>query len=448
MAVHWANLLYPKCYSELIVLSLLLVTSILGFCFALILIYVRFKKCIVKPKMSMNTFLIFKLISMYVFGLGFMFHCGLNAWKRSLEDTCPVNGKLGLIYNIITICYTGCLFLYFALFHVRKNENTFIENLSSLFILLANVCVWLDAIFSESGDIFNKPDNDNSSVIKNVTESSNRAIEVIEKTESFLSPALVEFSLLGIDLLFTKTYDNNKNVLQRNLRNQNNKIINLFFSFIQILICLTAFSLFAFTFLIVLKPEGSKDYSDYPDEFLFYVSFQLIIKIFMLIFIFTCFICLILSFGCSCLAFHLNVSTFILLVACFGNVVYHTLYCFALDSESRKPHKQHFCISWADNIISLVLAPTQTIFIIGIHSSKNIKTIIVFYLCFFLGVLNLGLWVSDSIGEERLPLFSILIFNAYHKQVWSIINKIILPLTIFFRFHTGFEFLEIYWTHS
>lgn len=160
------------------------------------------------------------------------------------------------------------------------------------------------------------------------------------------------------------------------------------------------------------------------------------------------FVCLYYSIECLCLAFHLNVSTFILLVACFGNVVYHTLYCFALDSESRNPHNQHLQISWADNIISLILAPTQTIFIIGIHSSKNIKSIFVFYFCFFLGVLNLGLWVSNSIGEERLPLFSILIFNAYHKQVWSIINKIILPLTIFFRFHTGFEFLEIYWTHS
>lgn len=171
MAVHWANLLYPKCYSEFIVLLLLLVTSILGIIFALILICVRFKKCIVKPRMSMNTFLIFKLISMYIFGLGFMFHCGLNAWKRSLEDICPVNGKLGLSYNILTICYTGCLFLYFALFHVRKNENTSVENLSSLIILISNVCIWLDAIFSESGDIFNKPDNDNSSMIKNVTES-------------------------------------------------------------------------------------------------------------------------------------------------------------------------------------------------------------------------------------------------------------------------------------
>lgn len=448
MAVHWANLLYPECYSELIVLCILCGSSSLGLLFALILIFVRLQKCTVKQKMSMNTFLIFKLISMYVFGLGFMFHCGLYAWKRFLEDICPGNGAIGFIYNIITICYTVCLFLYFALFHVRKNENTFVENLSSLFILLANVCVWLDAIFSESGDIFNEPDNDNSSVIKNVTESSNRATEVIEKTESFLSPALIEFSLLGIDLLFTKTSDNNDNnvnMLHENLRNQTNKYCHLLLVSIQIFFCLFAFSLFAFTFHIVLKPEGSKDFLDYPYEFLSYVVFQCIIKIAMLVFIFKC---IFLSIDCSCLTFHLNVSSFILLVTCFGNVVYHTLYCFALDSESRNPHKQYIWISWADNIMSLVLAPTQTIFIIGIHSSKNNKNLTFFHLCSYLGILNLGLWVSDSIGEERLPVFSLFIFNAFHTQVWSIINKIILPLTIFFRFHTGFEFLEIYWTHS
>lgn len=444
MAVHWANLLNPKCHYEFIVLCLLCGSSSLGLLFAFILIIVRYQKCTVKQKMSIHTFLMFKLISMYVFGFGFMFRCGLYAWKRYWDEICPENSEIGLIYNIITILYTGCLFLYFALFHVRKNENTFMENFCSLFILLANVCVWLDAILSESSGIFNKPDNDNSSVIKNVTE--NRATEVIEKTESFLSPALIEFSLLGIDLLFTKTSDNNVNVLQEgNLRNQYNRYCQLFLSFIQILICLFAFSLFAFTFLIVLKPGSSNDYSDYPDEFLFYVCFQFIIKFFMICLIL---ICIILSIRCSCLTFHLNVSTFILLVACFGNVVYHTLYCFALDYESKTTDKLHICISWADNIISLVLAPVQTIFIIGIHSSKNNKNILVVYFCSFLGVLNLGLWVSDSIGEERLPVFSLFIFKAFQKQASSIINKIILPLTIFFRFHTGFEFLEIYWTHS
>lgn len=105
------------------------------------------------------------------------------------------------------------------------------------------------------------------------------------------------------------------------------------------------------------------------------------------------------------------------------------------------------------------IAGFQTLFILRTHSPKNYQSRrrycmnfcetlhkrFVFYFCSLLGVLNLGLWISDSIEEERLPVFSIAIYKAYDADVWSVINKIILPLTIFFRFHTGVDFLEYFW---
>lgn len=159
---------------------------------------------------------------MYVFGLGFMFYCGLYVWKCFLEDICLGNGVIGFIYNIIIICYIVCLFLYFVLFYVWKNENIFVENFFLFFIFLVNVCVWLDVIFFELGDIFNELDNDNFLVIKNVIEFLNRVIEVIEKIELFLFFVLIEFFLFGIDLFFMKIFDNNDNnvnMLYENLRN-------------------------------------------------------------------------------------------------------------------------------------------------------------------------------------------------------------------------------------
>lgn len=69
----------------------------------------------------------------------------------------------------------------------------------------------------------------------------------------------------------------------------------------------------------------------------------------------------------------------------------------------------------------------------------------VYFACSVLGVLNLGLWASDSIGKGRFPVFTISMYRAYKPEVWSFIVKIILTLTIFYRFHTGLDFLEFYW---
>lgn len=55
-----------------------------------------------------------------------------------------------------------------------------------------------------------------------------------------------------------------------------------------------------------------------------------------------------------------------------------------------------------------------------------------FNFCCLLGVLNFGLWISDSIGEERLFVFSIVIYKVYDVDVWFVINKIILFFMIFF----------------
>lgn len=66
-----------------------------------------------------------------------------------------------------------------------------------------------------------------------------------------------------------------------------------------------------------------------------------------------------------------------------------------------------------------------------INNCKN-KESFVYYVCFILGVLNFGLWVSDSIGEEWFFVFSIEIYKVYDEVMWFVINKIILLLIIFF----------------
>lgn len=475
MAVNWANLIYSECDSEIMVLAVLLTFQLIGVFCVIVLIYLRKTASDMNLK-TKDTFLKIKLISMYIFGVGYLFHCGFYMWKHEVTQECSKKGKnntikgLGKAYNAISIIYTLFLFAYFAAFYVRKRENHVKENAASLGIIIANSCIWLDTLFSESDFLFKKHlDSNSSTSIFNKTDSSNRAIEAIEKTDPFLSPAMIEFSLMAIDLLFTKTDDslegsipNDSRDVENDVRldhtedrnisthNEGNEWKDFFKAVFQILLGIVSFALFAFTFTVVLTTESQHQVVTNTNDFNVYVVMQLILKFIILVLV-TISLLSLWPF----LTFHFNVSAFVLIVTCFGNIVYHMLYCFALHFEGNQKDEEGFrTASWADNIISIIIAGFQTLFILGFHSPKNYINMIskdwenfVYYVCSLLGVLNLGLWISDSIGEERLPIFSFSIYKAYEAEGWSVINKIILPLTIFFRFHSGLDLLEFYWRH-
>lgn len=209
MVVNWTKLIYKKCYSDRIVLSVLITFNVIGVIFVAILSYLRAKHSGFGNRKNRRklTFLKIKLFSMYIFGICYLFHCGLYLWKHFSFlsiDECYVNSVLGLLYNFITMMYTLLLFIYFANFYDRTVENTFAENFMSPGILVSNACIWLDTIFSESNFLF-KSENDHDPLqILNVTQPTFEAIEIIEKADPFLIPAMIEFSLMAIDLLFTK----------------------------------------------------------------------------------------------------------------------------------------------------------------------------------------------------------------------------------------------------
>lgn len=491
MAVNWARLISDDCESEGIVLVVLLIFIIFGVICVWLLLALRIH-C--KSSLVIHTtkisFLTRKLISMYLFGLGFLIHCGLYIWKHATPNNCEELSILGIVYNAISMFYTFSLFIYFKLIYVRRNESSCLENFASLGILLANLCIWLDTFFSESDVLFNHH-NDTS-------HNHTRAIEAIEKSDPFLSPAIIEFSLMAVNMLFTNiddltdlpSYSTNTEIHNENNRNvdrtvkstslKKDCVIYCSAKAVQILFFLLSFALFAVTFIVLLTTDSSKNFIDHPNDFVVYVSIQLSMKIFMAFFIIVC-----LCLAWTSISFHFNVSAFVLLIACFGNVVYHVVYCFALSQDStytpiedktnqtlsnssNSKNKSDaiianidtgIIVSWVDNIVSILLAGLQTTFLLGSHSlteltntccgcSLQSKHFLMYYACSILGVFNLGLWISDSIGEERLPVLSIHIYRSFKLIVWLVISKIILPLTIFFRFHSGLHFLEISWKYK
>lgn len=378
-----------------------------------------------------------KLFSLYLFALGYFFHCGLYAWQHS--SSIPKN-DLGVWYNIITIVYVFWLLVYFSLYQNTKFEKSIAINVFKLVICISIVCCWLDAFLSETSDIFYIEDDNDTLETKNLT----RAEKATKETDPLFTPAMIEFSLMAINVLFFKEDDSSNEH-----HTKTTKTCTSFRLVFQFIIFMGVFALIAFTCTVLMSPS-----KDTLDDYLVYILFQLIIKGIFLIFICVCIF--FIPWSCS---FYINVSCFVMYVSCAGNAVYHVFYLYAYVSDSTPKDTITLGVSIAENTVSLANAGLQTIFIFMIDNPNrttfskcayfrsSVKDNFVFYACSFLGMINLGLWISNSIGEMRHLEFCLPLCQAYGQFYCMILQKVILPLTIFFRFHTGLEFFKLYWEH-
>ncbi|XP_022304728.2 uncharacterized protein LOC111111853 isoform X1 [Crassostrea virginica] len=455
MVVNWAKLIFEEDISNVMVLIVLITANssgVLGlFSLACFRIYewhkakLENKRIPNRPNVKEITFLKVKRFSMVLFGLCYIIHCVLYAWKHSIGSS--LNHHLGMAYNIITILYVVCLYIYFSTHQQKKSKNKCGYKILSLTLLIANVSIWLDTIFSESGYLFNSNIGQNNTQPMPYSNSTSRAEEAIRKTDPYFLPATIEFSLITIDMLFYKK----KEVLRANRTPEETKQKVPFIPLLlQVIVFMASFTLFIFTFIVLLTDSDDKNYAN---DFLTYVCIQLVLKIMIFALIVPCTILVFTS-----LRFHFNISAFVLIFPCFGNIVYHMFYLYSFFSKKGPRVKNSVPISITDNSVSILIAFFQTLFLLGIDSPKRtdslmiddpgvygrLKDKFIHYSCSLLGIINMGLWVCESFGEGRLPVFSIEFYEAYDLPVWIIFNKLILPLTIFFRFHSGLHFMKFY----
>ena len=111
MVVNWARLIFDKKVAKTVVSSVLIFFNSLGLIGVLYLGCSHFFNCSCNTHTDSKsdetddssprefTFFKIELMSLYLFGLCYLFHCGLYAWKHSGND------MLAFTYNIITIVY-------------------------------------------------------------------------------------------------------------------------------------------------------------------------------------------------------------------------------------------------------------------------------------------------------------------------------------------------------
>ena len=454
MVVNWAKLIFEEDISNVMVLIVLITANSSGVLGLLSLACYRFyewhkanlenESILSRPNVKEITFLKVKLFSMILFGLCYIIHCVLYAWKHSMDNS--LNHQLGLAYNIITILYVVCLYIYFSTHQQKQSKNKCGYKILSLTLLIANVSIWLDTIFSESGYLFSSNIGQNNTSPMSNSNSTTRAEEAIRKTDPYFLPATIEFSLITIDMLFYKK----KEVPRANGANEIKQKVPFIPLLLQVIVFMASFSLFVFTFIVLLTDSDDKNYAN---DFITYVYIQLVLKLMIFALIVPCTILVFNS-----LRFHFNISAFVLIFPCFGNVIYHMFYLYSFFSKKGPRVKNSVPVSITDNSVSILIAFFQTLFLLGIDSPNRTDSLIIdypgvygrlkdkfiHYSCSLLSIINIGLWVCESFGEGRHPVFSIEFYDAYDLPVWIIFNKLVLPLTIFFRFHSGLHFMKFY----
>lgn len=400
-----------------------------------------------------NTFVKIKLIIVFTFGVLYIFHCGLYIWKPSLNN---VNKWIGILSYVGGAIHIFLLLLYFAVFDkIYYNElkshgsdqspegrKKRCQNaLSILEIIFINFGSWIDTLWTSC--LFKTRTDPTQNVM--------RAIEIIEKTKPLVLSAIIGFSLLTTDFLFPKTTMTfSESDLQTNETPSRQSVgsKNFMWSFIktmaQHIFLLACFGFVAFTLIEILTSDPSADLKAY-------ILTELSMKLLNLLIILTLSIIrlyVLCLYGkrsnISIIMSNYNVWLFMLILNCIGNISYH-IACFFLDDSIHNENIKE--IIYGDNIVSIILAVLQTLFIIGnylgnIHEnwddssrSKNC----VYFTCSLLSMLNFGLMISDSIGKEGL------IFKPYDCKVGNILKTMSLMFTIIFHFQTGVEFLKLYW---
>lgn len=412
------------------------------------------------------SFLKMKLISMYFFGTCYFLHCGLYIWKHILEH---VNRELGIICYVMTAIHVFSLFIYFVVFYRRKCEytccNTF---LSVVAIIFTNIGSWIDAL---SSTYLLRPHLNISLPVQNIT----RAMEIIEETEPLVSSAIISFSLLTISLLFPKpgltcTLSNLDLQTVDSIPNNDtafyNQIIKTWHCKVifQIFFLLLSVGLVAFTFTELLTEESSADLKAY-------IITEIVLKSIILFLVLINCICFFGERLIKCLLFKeckncsnicksvckilcFNAWVVLFVIACIGNVFYHVA-CGICINDIQDIEIDIYVI--VEIIISIIAAVLQSFFIIGTYYNVKCENCddsiryecvasrfkeFVYFACSLLGILNMGLWISDSISKENL------IYKVDDDDFWNLFKNVTLLLTTFFRFQTSLEFLKLYWHHE
>ncbi|XP_048741118.2 uncharacterized protein LOC125655040 [Ostrea edulis] len=392
-----------------------------------------------------NAGMVIQFLLFIIFACGFTFNT--FTYAEHLHDG-RVDQTLLTLYLVvkITFIWTQVIVLIFLQYYDRQLTN--VGKVLRMIIIVTNACSWMNAYLFESSEIFEHGQKSP----KNTTSLYNDTYEKCfgnsqEIHEVIFAPVTIEYTMMAIGFLFPSALEEVK--YRRSWKMT---------FFISVLLVIYEAGVLGFSLHVVLTCTAIDNLNEIPVEFTFYVIFVAILFAAMIGLLIACIVLKRLFKIKTTTDQHLHMQSFILLVTSFGNNLYHLLNSIAvLELESISFTNK--TIAFGQNILGLILAFVQTWFLLAIrryevtnetgnHNNDNRRACnaknSLKYSCFALAVMNFGLWTYGSIAEIREPVFTYLQHQYYTGSSWNVILKLIFPLTIFYRFHSSMDFLQLW----
>ncbi|OWF38811.1 uncharacterized protein LOC110465885 isoform X2 [Mizuhopecten yessoensis] len=446
----------------LILLSLLMIFAVIGFCVQGYLVHKHGLQYIVAASRNASTPKL-QVVFLWLFGFASVFYCGFFIIK---QIECSENLAVGNIWYILlyfNITLILCLFSQMVIithFSPYELKQTHLVNYAMSLLLVANVCMFVYGTLI--GEItlyimYTFPDSD----IANCLENNSTFSVLLEKSKPILKPNFTEFCLLSCTILLeiwspTKKVqlldeetsymeiDNIEHTERSPLlptftatehRRSGNEGKQTACQLITLVFSITAGLGLIVCYVVMAMNIGDIDYMRNVAEI-----YELALKVVMVLAIFIGFYCLVSYCTPDTSPEDLKPSEYVYLLSAFGLFMMHI--CEGIGGDVSFDN-------WfmSTSILSIFQDYLQVVFLLHASRFKKSEPQSTIHLLesalIFIMICNCIFWLNDSFLKSEFSITRILEHYNFPTELSSVVYNVLLPVSVFFRFTS---FLEYYAT--
>ncbi|OWF38810.1 uncharacterized protein LOC110465890 [Mizuhopecten yessoensis] len=446
----------------LILLSLLMIFAVIGFCVQGYLVHKHGLQYIVAARRNASTPKL-QVVFLWLFGLASAFYC---AFFVSKQIECSKNTAGGYLWNILfyfNIILLLCLFsqmfviTYFSPYELKQ---THLVNYSMSLLLVANVCMFVYVTLVGETILFvidRNPDSD----IANCLENNSTISVLLEKSNPILKPNFTEFCLLSCTILLeiwspmkevqlldeetsyleiggiehTERLPLLSNFTASEHRRSGNEGKRTACQLITLVFSITAGLGLIVCYVVMAMDIGNIDYMRNVAEI-----YELALKVIIVLAVFIGFFCLVSYCTPDTSPEDLKPSEYVYLLSAFGLFMMHICEGIGGDMSFNNAFM-------ATSILSIVQNYLQVVFLLHANRCKKsdprLKIHLLESILIFIMICNFIFWFNNSFLLSEFSITRMLEHDNFPTELSSVVYNVLLPVSVFFRFTS---FLEYYAT--
>ncbi|KAK3106690.1 hypothetical protein FSP39_025288 [Pinctada imbricata] len=429
------------------------------FSLLLVISHARRKDSSVLEQRKNKLFKVVKVIFLWIFAIGSLYRASLFiifTIETKEHDFSKGIWLTRLLWDALDLIFVSIQSIFLCVSSYYTFRRRLLLRYGVIFLISSNIMIWFFAVLQESFGKFSGLYLQNKSISRNISKQIFATVDLINKSNVYTLPMLIEYTLLSISWILTLIpsdgpphddremkypvqSDNYKSIreIDNQLPQTDSRLSKLTVS-IYTIVYFICFLMVASEIIIAVKTSIDK-----TSQFFFQIlqCSNLLILIFLNMKI-VIFIANRPSFE-NIKSKKSHLGNQILILSCFGLQAYDVFGAFEgfFLSEVNSLSK---CVI-TKHCISIFATFYQTIVIckLKMYESKSsmykIKRMIL-----AVSLINFGFWIGDCFIGKHDKNITYTEAEVYGESYWNIVQNILFPIAIFYRFHSGLEMFGIY----